>query len=237
VKALVLANSGDDDPGYVGERLIERGYDLTVAYRDHDAVIELNGVDVVVLLGSDWSVYWDRVAQHVEREAALIRAAADRDTPLLGICYGGQIMSHALGGSVERADTVEIGWFDVQSDDPGLTPPGLWFEYHVDKFTPPAEAEVFASTAAGPQSYRIGRMLALQFHPEVTPAIIRRWGSESLEDAERYGLDLPAIYEQSDQLALQSQARCHALVDAFLDRVAFPPSHSDRALQSHGRHE
>jgi GMP synthase-like glutamine amidotransferase len=224
VKALLLANSGDEDPGYVGERFVERDFDLEIAYRDKDDAITLDGVDVVVLLGSDWSVYWERVAASVEREAEMVRAAAERDTPLLGICYGAQIMSHALGGSVKRSEVVEIGWFDVQSDDPELTPPGLWFEYHVDTFTPPADAEVFASTAAGPQAYRLGRMLALQFHPEVTPDIIRRWGREGLEDAERYALDLEAIYVQSDQLAAHSRARCHALVDAFLDRVAFPES-------------
>ncbi len=222
----MLANSGDDDPGYVGERLTERGYDLEIAYRDKDESIALDGVDVIVLLGSDWSVYWDRVASHVGREAELIAAAAENDKPLLGICYGAQIMSHALGGSVERADVVEIGWFDVDSDDPALAPPGLWFEYHVDKFTPPASAEVLASTAAGPQAYRLGRMLAVQFHPEVTPDIIRRWGSESGADAERYNLDFDAIYRQSDQLVVQSRARCHALVDAFLDLVAFPAARS-----------
>jgi GMP synthase-like glutamine amidotransferase len=219
VIALVLANSGDDDPGYVGERLVERGYDLDLAYRDKDDPIELGAADVIVLLGSDWSVYWDRVAPQVQREAELIRAASEDDTPILAICYGAQIMSHALGGSVKRSDIVEIGWFDIQSDDPALTPPGLWFEYHVDTFTPPDDAEVFASTAAGPQAYRLGRMLALQFHPEVTPAIIQRWGREGLADAERYDLDLAAIYEQSELLAGQSQARCHSLVDAFLDRV------------------
>ncbi|MFL6071383.1 MAG: type 1 glutamine amidotransferase [Actinomycetes bacterium] len=222
MKALVLANSGDEDPGYVGERLIERGYDLEIAYRDKDDTIALDGVDVIVLLGSDWSVYWDRVASHVEREVELIPAAAKSNKPLLGICYGAQIMSHALGGSVERADVVEIGWFDVHSDDPALAPPGLWFEYHVDKFTPPPQAEVLASTTAGPQAYRLGRMLAVQFHPEVTPDIIRRWGGESREHAERYDLDFDAIYRQSDQLAGQSRARCHALVDAFLDRLASP---------------
>ena len=60
VKALVLANTGDDDPGYVGERLRERGFDLELCYRDDDSPIDLDDIDVVVLLGSDWSVYWDK---------------------------------------------------------------------------------------------------------------------------------------------------------------------------------
>ena len=222
MKALVIANGGDDDAGHVGARLSQRGFELEVFHRDGDGDLVLDGADLVVLLGSDWSVYWEKVANHVERESAAIRAAADAGLPVLGICYGGQLMSHALGGSVERADTAEIGWFDVQSDDPVLAPPGLWFEYHVDKFTPPPRAEVFATTAAGPQAYRLDRMLAVQFHPEVSTEIIRRWGKDAAADAAEHGVDLDAVYRQSEQLADQNRDRCYALVDAFLEQVAFP---------------
>lgn len=222
MKALVIANSGDDDAGHVGDRLRQRGFELAVFHRDGSGDIDLDGVDLVVLLGSDWSVYWERVSNHVDRESDAVRRAADADLPLLGICYGGQLMSHALGGSVEPALRTEIGWFEVHSQDAELAPPGPWFEYHVDKFTPPAEAEVFASTEAGPQAYRLGRMLALQFHPEVSTEIIRRWGRDAAADAEKHGVDLEAVYSQSEQLAEQNRRRCFALVDAFLERVAFP---------------
>lgn len=218
----MVANAGDDDAGHVGERLRQRGFDLETFHREGEGTIDLDGVDLVVLLGSDWSVYWDRVSNHVERESDAVRRAADADLPLLGICYGGQLMSHALGGSVEPALRTEIGWFEVQSDDADLAPPGLWFEYHVDKFTPPAGAEVFAATEAGPQAYRLGRMLALQFHPEVSTEIIRRWGKDAASDADEHGVDLEAVYRQSEQLADENRRRCHALVDAFLARVAFP---------------
>lgn len=221
MKALVIANTGDDDAGHVGARLEQRGYTLDTVYRDvDDGPIDLEHHDIVVLLGSDWSVYWDKVSNHVEREADAVRRAAAAGTPVLGICYGGQLMSHALGGSVERAEITEIGWFDVASDDPALAPPGPWFEFHVDKFTPPPNAEVFASTDAGPQAYRLGNMLAVQFHPEVTPSIIRRWGAESTEEANMYGVDFDAIYAKSDALDDQNRERCYRLVDTFLDEVA-----------------
>jgi GMP synthase-like glutamine amidotransferase len=218
----VIANSGDDDAGHVGARLRQRGYELEIFHRDGEGEIDLDGVDLLVMLGSDWSVYWDQVANHVERESDAVRRAADADMPVLGICYGGQLMSHALGGSVEPAPRTEIGWFDVESDDVELAPPGPWFEYHVDKFTPPSGAEVFASTEAGPQAYRMGRMLALQFHPEVSTEIIRRWGGEAGEDAAKHGIDLEAMYAESEERAEANRNRCYALVDAFLERVAHP---------------
>ncbi|MEO8330436.1 MAG: type 1 glutamine amidotransferase [Candidatus Nanopelagicales bacterium] len=222
MRVLVVANTGDDDAGYVGERLIQRGFELTVRHRDTPELpTSLDGYDLAVILGSDWSVYWDHVRDNVEREAALIQDAAKNEVPVLGICYGGQLMSHALGGSVEVAHEVEIGWFSVSTDDERLAPPGPWFEYHIDKFTPPDGARVIATSASGPQAYLYGRMLALQFHPEVSPEIVRRWGSTGGADADKYGIDFDAIYAESDERDARARKQCHDLVDAFLDSVAF----------------
>lgn len=225
MRALLIANTGDDDPGYVGERLNQRGYSLETRHRDQPELPEsLESFDLIVMFGSDWSVYWEHVRDDVERESELIRQAAASDVPVLGICYGAQLMSHALGGSVEAAGRAEIGWYDITTDDEALAPPGPWFEYHVDKFTAPLGARVLASSPAGPQAYRLGRMLALQFHPEVSPDIIRRWGKSAATDAEKYGVNLEAVYLESDRRANDSRRRCHDLVDTFLDQVAAPPS-------------
>ena len=221
MRALVIANTGDDDAGYVGERLTEHGYELVIGYRDKPNLPQsIDGYDLLVMLGSDWSVYWDQVRNDVERESALVRESADRELPILAICYGAQLASHALGGSVERADSVEIGWFDIATTEPDLIPSGPWFEYHIDKFTPPPNAEVIAQTPAGPQAYRLGRMLALQFHPEVSPQIIRRWGTSSPDDAVKYGVDFESVFAQSDAVEADARRRCHELVDAFLTHVA-----------------
>jgi GMP synthase-like glutamine amidotransferase len=226
MRALVIANIGDDDAGYVGERLVERGFELVLGYRDEGGALpdNLDGFDVVVLMGSDWSTYWDHVADLVERESGLVREAAVRDLPVLGICYGAQLMSQALGGSVEPAHRTEIGWFELTTDDQRLAPAGPWFEFHVDKFSPPPGARVLAATEAGPQAYRLGRMMAWQFHPEVSPQIVRRWGAGSREQAERAGVDLEQLYDETDALAPDARQRTHALVDAFLDDVALVPA-------------
>ncbi|MDH5279410.1 MAG: gamma-glutamyl-gamma-aminobutyrate hydrolase family protein, partial [Actinomycetota bacterium] len=200
MRALVVANSDDDDAGYVGERLVERGYELVLGYRDEPGALpsNLDGLDLLVMLGSDWSTYWEHVRDEVERESALVREAGVRDLPTLGICYGAQLMAHALGGSVQQAAQTEIGWFTLDTTDEVLAPAGPWFEFHIDAFTPPAGAEVLATTSAGPQAFRIGRMLAWQFHPEVTPGIVRRWGAGSRDQASRAGVDLEQVYAQTD---------------------------------------
>lgn len=227
MRALVVANSGDDDAGYVGERLAQRGYELVLGYRDEPGALpsNLDGFDLVVLLGSDWSTYWQHVRDEVERESALVREAAVRDLPVLGICYGSQLMAHALGGSVQRAARTELGWFTIDSDDADLAPPGPWFEFHVDAFTAPPGAQVLASSPAGPQAFRLGSMLAWQFHPEVSPEIVRRWGAGSREQAEAAGVDFEDIYRETDAECVTAQPRTHALVDAFLTHVAPAPAH------------
>ena len=225
MRALVVANTGDDDAGYVGERLVERGYELVIGYRDEVGAMppNLDGFDLLVLLGSDWSTYWEQVRNEVERESALVREAGVRDLPTLGICYGSQLMAHALGGSVQPAARTEIGWFTLDTDDDRLAPAGPWFEFHVDAFTPPAGAEVLSSSPAGPQAFRIGRMLAWQFHPEVSPQIVRRWGAGSRDQAAQAGVDLDEIYLQTDAECEAARRRTHQMVDAFLDDVAAAP--------------
>ncbi|MFZ0324693.1 MAG: gamma-glutamyl-gamma-aminobutyrate hydrolase family protein [Actinomycetes bacterium] len=219
MRALVIANTGDDDAGYVGERLRGRDVELVIGYRDSPGGLPstLDGFDLVVMLGSDWSTYWEHLADEVERESALVREAGVRDLPVLGICYGAQLLAHALGGAVHPAQRTEIGWFTLDTEDENLAPPGPWFEFHIDAFTPPPGAKVLAWTLAGPQAFRIGRMLAWQFHPEVSPEIVRRWGAGSRDQAERAGVDLAAMLSETDEQCKTSRARCYALVDAFLD--------------------
>ena len=226
MRALVVANAGDDDAGYVGEQLVARGYALVVGYRDEPGGLpaNLDGFDLLVMLGSDWSTYWEHVRDQVERESALVREASVRDLPTLGICYGSQLMAQALGGSVQPAARTEIGWFAIDSLDERLAPPGPWFEFHVDAFTAPPGATVLASSPAGPQAFRVGRMLGWQFHPEVSPAIVRRWGAGSRDQAERAGVDLEQLYRQTDAECVTARQRTHDLVDAFLDLLALAPT-------------
>jgi len=220
MRALVIANLGDDDAGYVGERLQQRGYQLVLGYRDGVMPDTTAGYDLVVLLGSDWSTYWDHVRHDVERETALVRDADQRAVPVLGICYGAQLLAQAFGGHVRPAAHTEIGWFAIETADGHLAPSGPWFEFHSDTWAPPEGATVLAHTPAGPQAFRYRRMLAWQFHPEVSPEIVRRWGAGSRDQAAREGIDLEDLYLETDAQCVTARERCHRLVDAFLDDVA-----------------
>lgn len=222
MRALLISNFYDADSGFVGDRFRRHGYSFSECHRERrTAWPDLDGHDLVLSLGSDWSVYWPHVASEVDAEAGLIREAHSRGIPVFGICYGNQIMAHALGGSVQRAAQSEIGWYEVSSDVPEVIAPGPWFEWHNDVVSVPPGAVELARTDSGPQAWRMGRSFCTQFHPEVNEAIVRRWvegGGEN--EARAFGRDPAVMIDQSRINSAESRPNADRIVDWFLESVA-----------------
>ncbi len=219
MRVLLIANRGDDDPGYVGAALVARGARIEPAHRDGDGAGRLpapGSFDLVVSLGSDWSVYWPHVAAHVDREVALLRAAVDADVPVLGICFGGQMLAHALGGTVERAPEPEIGWFGVDCDVPDLIPTGPYLQWHWDRFTPPPESTELARNAVGSQAFVQGSALAVQFHPEATPSMLQRWSVGVTGTLEGTSVEPADVIAEAQRREPEARARADVLVASFL---------------------
>jgi len=203
VEVLVIANQGDDDPGLVGAAFTERGARLSMVHREqHASWPAIEAVDVVISLGSEWSVYWDHVSVHVEAEAAFLRRVHAAGVSIFGICFGAQIVAHALGGSVRRASAPEIGWY-VLSGPTGPIERGPWFEWHVDAITPPAAATILAKTDVCVQAYTVGPHLAVQFHPEVTEAEVASWSAGDDGVLAGLGLSGDALVDETRDRAAQ----------------------------------
>ena len=216
MRVLLIANRGDEDSGYVGDALRERGAELvTVLREDQDHLAGPAGYDAVVSLGSEWSVYWPHVAAEVGLEVDLLRSAVGAGVPVLGICYGGQILAHALGGTVGRAATPEIGWYEVESDVPVLLPPGPYVQWHSDMFVGPPGSTELARSPAGSQAFVLGCAVGLQFHPEATPAVVRRWAEGMPSDLPE-GLDAAAFAAQSEARDEEARQRARTIVGTFL---------------------
>ena len=217
MRTLILANRNDADAGFVGEALLARGALLDLALReDAGPLPDPAGYDLVVSLGSEWSVYWDHIAPQVEREAALLRAAAGAGQPVLGLCFGGQLLAHALGGSVERSPVPELGWHSIESAVPDLIPSGPYVQWHSDRFVLPPGARELARSAAAPQAFTLGSALGLQFHPEATPEVVRRWCVGGLEELARGGVDPVAFAAEAAEQADAARARADLIVASFL---------------------
>ena len=211
MRAAVIANGNDADWGYVGDRLVDHGFELELVVREepqrlHDAVGE---PDLLLLLGSDWSVHDPALGDEVEAEAALVRQAVERGTPVLAICYGAQLSARAFGCQVTRAERPEVGWRTITSEDENLCPSGPWFQLHFDRWWDSGPVRSFAANDDAPQAFRLGRLLAVQFHPEVTPVTAARWLREGRFD----GATVERELERFSEDALR---RAHLLVDKYL---------------------
>ena len=216
-------------PALVGERLRDRGYELHehVVTPDSDQpnvaspFPPLDGFDVLVLMGSLRSLTRKHeIASWIHQELDIIRTAHDAAMPILGICFGGQLIAEALGGTVEEAPVTEIGWYEIEGPDNPVGP-GPWQEWHHDRFIPPACAAVLATNENAVQLFTIGRSLGTQFHPEVTPPHVKAW-AEACDDAylEEWGTDRYRIEADATVHEVNNREQCARLVDFFLDHVS-----------------
>ncbi|MCU7811738.1 MAG: type 1 glutamine amidotransferase [Candidatus Thiodiazotropha sp. (ex Notomyrtea botanica)] len=178
-------------PGYLGEFLQQRGvpWQLVCIDQDHPIPQSTDDVSALVFMGAGVSVNDD--PPWVEGELQLIRKAFEVDLPVMGICFGAQLMSKALGGTISRGEGMEIGWHPLQKvgEDSDGWLEGLphhfdAFHWHADTFTLPQSSRHILSSACFPhQGFVMGDHIGLQFHLEMTQEMVEHW-------IERYGSDL-----------------------------------------------
>jgi len=185
-----------------------------------------NEYDLLVPMGAPYGAYEDdRIGNWLQPELEKLKQAHNDGIPILGICFGGQLMARALGGSVARAPKAEVGWIEIESDDKTLIPTGPWFAYHWDSWMTPKGATEIAKTDTANQAFVMGRTLALQFHPEVDPEVLEAWLSRESGCVEitGEGVDLDQLRKETLEQEIGSNKRAAELVDAFLRRVATAP--------------
>ena len=185
-----------------------------------------NEYDLLVPMGAPYGAYEDdRIGNWLLPELEKLKQAHNDGIPILGICFGGQLMARALGGSVARAPKAEVGWIEIESDDKTLIPTGPWFAYHWDSWLTPKGATEIAKTDTANQAFVMGRTLALQFHPEVDPEVLEAWLSRESGCVEitGEGVDLDQLRKETLEQEIGSNKRAAELVDAFLRRVATAP--------------
>ncbi len=185
-----------------------------------------NEYDLLVPMGAPYGAYEDdRIGNWLLPELAKLKQAHNDGIPILGICFGGQLMARALGGSVAKAPKAEVGWIEIESTDKTLISTGPWFEYHWDRWSLPKGAKEIARSEIASQAFTFGRTLALQFHPEIDPEVLQAWLAMEggCAEVEAEGVDVELLRKQTAELKIDSDRRAFELVNAFLRRVATAP--------------
>lgn len=207
-----------DEAGFIADAFAARGAQVrTHLFPREGPLPDLDGVDHVVVLGASWSVYDERISDWMGAELDWLRSADAAGVPVLGICFGAQALTVALGGQVEAAPRSEVGWVTVSTADPDVIEPGPWLEFHGDRCLPPPGARVLASNEVCVQAYTVGPHLAVQFHPEVDGAQVSRWlGDGGRAEAERAGQDADVLLARTLAEEPAAALRAHRLVTAAM---------------------
>jgi GMP synthase (glutamine-hydrolysing) len=232
--ALVLEHEDDTPAALLAEWAAARDVPIEVV-RAGAVIRDPAGRPFLVTLGSEASAYDDAVPWLAAERTALDAALA-AGVPVLGICFGAQHLARAMGGTVALARRPEVGWLDVETLDADLVPPGPWLQWHRDAFSLPPGAELLARSPVGPQAFRAGRNLGVQFHPEVTAAVVADWARGDPGAVTRAGTTVEALLADSATHAAGARDRAWALFDAFLrgggPRHGSPPSQRRRRTAS-----
>ena len=232
MKALIIQQDHVSPPGPIADRLEEQMVDVVL----HEVVPEerfatpgveprfpdVGGFDLVIPMGAPWAAYDDAlIGSWVSAEVELLREADRQGIPVLGICFGGQLLAMAHGGSVAASPYPELGWNEIDTDDPLLVPRGPWLQWHTDRWTLPPGAREVARNHAASQAFVLRRNLAVQFHPEMTAGMMHGWLENGGHgDARALGVDPERLYDATVVEEPAARARAGALVDAFLEQVA-----------------
>src|SRR5829696_4975053 len=160
--ALIRQHLDSAPPGTLGTWLEARGipYEIDCSWLG-GPLPDPEGYAFVASLGHDRGANEMHVPA-VAAERELLALAVARGVPVLGLCYGGQVLAAVLGAQVEPSPVPELGWREIETDDPHRIPPGPWLEWHYDRFrTPPGATEIARATDAS-QAFRLGPHLGVQ---------------------------------------------------------------------------
>jgi len=179
---LIILHQESSSPGRVGNALRARGYPLDIRRpRFGDPLPEtLDGHSGAVIFGGPMSA--NDPDDYVRREIDWIEVPLREQRPFLGICLGAQMLAIQLGATVapHPEGRAEIGYYPIRPTRAGskLCPhwPDHVYHWHREGFDLPAGADLLAEGGDFPvQAYQYENATGLQFHPDVTYAMMCRW--------------------------------------------------------------
>ena len=223
MQILVLRHESFEGLGVFEDALARRA--VSFFYHDLGGDIPRENFPAAIVMGGAMSA--NDALPGLARELQWIERALHAGTPLLGICLGSQLIAKALGARVYRNPELEIGWAPVSFTAAGradplfrsLPSPANFFHWHGETFDLPAGAEWLAySEKCRHQAYRYrANVYGLQFHPEVTPAMIDDWQQQPVNCG-----DVATLAAPLDAHAFDQAPFAHSILDAWLDSCVLP---------------
>lgn len=221
-RVLTIVHQEHSSPGRVGELLVERGCCLDRRCPNLGDALpdDLSPYAAAIVFGGPQSANDDQVPGIRAELDWIERTALPAGTPLLGICLGAQMIARVLGSRVgpHPDGLVEIGWHPVHPTAAGqghFAGTTMFYQWHRETFDIPAGAVHLAhNDAFDAQAFCYDRRVwGLEFHPEMTLAMIERWTGSEKGSAM---LSLPGA--QPREVQLEAYRRYAAVTDRWLGR-------------------
>jgi GMP synthase (glutamine-hydrolysing) len=204
-KILIIVHNPKSDPGCVGQILRTNGYELDIRCPSNNEQLPttMDSHDGVVIFGGPMSANDSETLPFIRQELDWIPIALAADKPFLGICLGAQLLARVLGAKVSPHPDgmTEIGYFPIVPTPeayPVFEHPLYVYHWHREGFELPigaerlAKGEIFVN-----QAFRYGKAAyGLQFHPEATGAIVKRWTTLAAQM-----LVLPGAQSREEQIS------------------------------------
>ena len=192
---MVLRHERFEHLGYFAEILNDLR--IPFVYKDLNDKLDLGMHQGLIVMGGPQSAN----VSDMSAEMHFIQQVIDEKYPVLGICLGAQLIAKALGANIYRNREKEIGWTpvhftEIAHSDPvlgGLDSPSMFFHWHSETFTQPPGTELLAySDKCRQQAFRYrDSVYGVQFHPEITPAMIVDWSAQPVNCGDVETLDAP----------------------------------------------
>jgi GMP synthase-like glutamine amidotransferase len=186
---------------------------------------EPSAYDAIMVFGGSMHPDQDEHFPWLAREAEFLGDALEEGVPLIGVCLGAQLLARAAGSWVGPADTWEVGWHEIALTPEGAADPVLGalperthgFQWHHYTYAVPDGATELASSDCCTQAFRLGSAWGIQFHAEVTSAMVRAWVAEDAHE-----LPVPAEEFLGETRARIAEWNDHGrrLAAAFLEVAA-----------------
>ncbi|MEN9752604.1 MAG: hypothetical protein RL670_295 [Actinomycetota bacterium] len=232
-KILVILHNLDDHLNEMAMPIVEGGIQMVTwdVERDADSMPDLSTLDKysgIISLGAHAGVQEEADYAWMTHERKIMQWALDSETPLLGLCFGSQLLASAAGGRVFTAEQGEFAWTKVRllpeaAGDPVIGVLGEEadaFQFHYDTFDLPDSAVLLGEGGGMPQAFRVGSSAwATQFHPEVGLSQQLAWMTSYRRGFANQGIDVDAQIEKSHQLAAKYRQQAWDLASAFAAQV------------------
>ena len=180
---LIVLHQEHSTPGRIGQALTNRGYKLDIRRPRFDEPLPktLKGHAGAVIFGGPQSA--NDGDEFIRREIDWLKVPLKENKPFLGICLGAQMLARHLGARVYQhpAGHAEIGYYPIHPTAAGRKMctqwPGHVYQWHREGFDLPNGTTLLAKGDSFPvQAFCVGgAAYALQFHMDVTHAMMCRW--------------------------------------------------------------